>query len=86
VDLEDSPELLELIKNMMRTDPYLRLDVHAVCAHPIVTRTRVAMERIYMEAKANGSSVFAASPLGSVSESFLLEIICRDEGSKDLIP
>jgi mitosis inhibitor protein kinase SWE1 len=87
VDLDSSPELLQLIKSMMRTDPVLRLDAHSICAHPIVARARMAMERCYAEAKANGTSVFAASPLASVTESFLEEILGRpllDEEAMDL--
>jgi mitosis inhibitor protein kinase SWE1 len=77
VDLDSSPELLQLIQSMMRTDPVLRLDTHSICAHPIVTRARIAMERCYADAKANRTSVFAASPLAGVTESFLEDILGR---------
>lgn len=62
---------------MMRTEPSLRLSVHAVCDHPVVSRARAIMERVYVTAKRNGTSVFAASPLGSVHEGFLEEILDR---------
>jgi len=77
IDLEDSPELLELIQQMMRTDPALRISVPAICAHPVVSRARTAMDRAYASAKKDGSSVFAASPLASVCAGFLEEILDR---------
>jgi hypothetical protein len=42
VDLDDSLELLDLIKSMMRTD--LAVRVQAIRAHPVISRTRAAME------------------------------------------
>lgn len=77
VDLEDSPELLELIQQMMRTDPSLRIGVHAVYNHPVVSRARLNMERAYAAAKRQGTPVFAASPLASVSAGFMDEILGR---------
>jgi len=77
VDLDESPELLELIKSMMRTNPVLRVNIHDIRAHPVVWRTRVAMERMQIEAKANESSVFVASPLAGVPDGFLEEILGR---------
>lgn len=71
----------------MRTDPALRTDVHSICRHPIVSRARCAMERLYEEAKASGSSIFCASPLAGVSPEFLEEILGRrvqDDGAMDL--
>ncbi|KAK7053428.1 mitosis inhibitor protein kinase swe1 [Paramarasmius palmivorus] len=75
VDLEESPELLQLIRGMMRTDPGLRLRIEDVYAHPVVSRARLKMEQMYEIAIKNGSSVFAASPLASVSAGFLEEIL-----------
>ncbi len=72
---------------MMRMDPTLRIDVHAICAHPVISRARVAMDRTYAEAVANGTSVFAASPLASGPDGFLDEILRRrvlDDGAMDL--
>jgi mitosis inhibitor protein kinase SWE1 len=42
------------------------------------------MERTYEEAKRNGTSVFAASPLAGVSNTFLEEILGRDCDDMDL--
>lgn len=67
-----------MIKQMMRTDPGLRIDVDAVCNHPVVSRARAIMEYVYDAAKRNGTSLFAASPLGSVHEGFLAEILSHD--------
>ncbi|KAL0564073.1 mitosis inhibitor protein kinase swe1 [Marasmius crinis-equi] len=75
VDLEDSPELLELIRGMMRTEPSLRLQIDEVYGHPVVSRARRSMEHTYEMAIKNGTPVFAASPLASVSTGFLEEIL-----------
>jgi mitosis inhibitor protein kinase SWE1 len=76
---------------MMRTDPALRVDVRTICSHPVISRARSAMERTFADAKANGSSLFAASPLAGVPDTFLEEILGRprfmpDEGAMDLSP
>lgn len=85
VDLGNSPELLDLIKHMMRSDPSLRMSVQAICDHPVVSRARLIMERVYTAAKRDGSSIFAASPLASVHGSFLEDIL--DDGTcMDLSP
>lgn len=84
MDLDGSPELFALIRSMMRTDPARRVDVQAVCAHAVVSRARAAMERTYEEAKRNGTSLFAASPLAGVSDTFLEEILGRDCDDMDL--
>ena len=74
VDLEaNSPELVELIRNMMRTDPGKRLTMAQVCAHPVVRRAREKMEALHEELK--GSSTWGASPLASVGSGFLDEIL-----------
>ncbi|KAH7874660.1 uncharacterized protein C8R40DRAFT_296217 [Lentinula edodes] len=75
VDLKDSPELLRLVQQMMRTNPSLRVGIHGVYNHPIVARARMEMERIYDTAKRAGTNLFAASPLASVSEDFLPVIL-----------
>lgn len=77
IDLDDSPELLQLISQMMRNNPNVRISVQGVCEHPIVSRARAIMERTYLEAKANRTCTFAASPLSSVSSGFLEEILGR---------
>lgn len=81
--MEDSPELFDLIKSMMRTNSTLRVDIHTICSHPVVARTRAAMERIV----GNSGNVFAGSPLASVPNSFLREILDHgDEDAMDLSP
>jgi len=77
MDLDGSPELFSLIKSMMRMDPARRIDVQTVCAHPVVSKARAAMERTYEECKQGGKSVFAASPLAGVPSMFLEEILGR---------
>ncbi|KAF9062440.1 kinase-like domain-containing protein [Rhodocollybia butyracea] len=75
VDLEDSPEVLRLVQQMMRTNPSLRVGIYGVYNHPVVTRARVRMEQAYNTAKRAGTSLFAASPLASASEEFLPAIL-----------
>ncbi|KAL0068849.1 mitosis inhibitor protein kinase swe1 [Marasmius tenuissimus] len=75
VDLDESPELLLLIRGMMRTDPAQRLRIEEVWGHPVVARARRKMEEMYSMAMKNGTPVFAASPLASVSAGFLEEIL-----------
>lgn len=77
VDLDDSPELLELIKQLMRTDPTTRISARGVYDHPVVSRARAIMEQTYDMAIKTGTSVFVASPLASVTERFLVSILCR---------
>lgn len=94
VDLDASPELFDLIKSMMRADPAARADIERVHSHPVICRARLAMERMHSEAKATGSSLFEASPLASVPDTFLEEIIgcrttvphCDDDVAMDLGP
>lgn len=76
VDLDDSPSLLDIIKEMMRTDPNQRMSAEEVCSHPIVARTREKMEEMQESAIRNGTSVFVASPLASVPSGFLEEVVC----------
>ncbi|KAF5393379.1 hypothetical protein D9757_000714 [Collybiopsis confluens] len=75
VNLDDSPEVLRLVRQMMRRDPSLRVGIHGVYNHPVVSRARVRMEQAYETAKRAGTSLFAASPLASVSEEFLPTIL-----------
>lgn len=93
MDLDGSPELFDLIKSMMMTDPAERIDIQTVHSHPTVRRVRLAMERIYSEAKATRSSLFVASPLASVPDTFLDEILGHratvaryDDAAMDLGP
>jgi len=77
---------------MMKTDPAQRLDIRTICANPVISRARSEMERAFAQAKASGSSVFAASPLAGVSDDFLDTILGRstvmnaDDGAMDLSP
>jgi len=65
-----------------------------VHSHHVIRRVRLAMERMYSEAKVTGSSLFAASPLASVPDTFLEEILGRrtivphydDDDAMDLSP
>ncbi|THH21360.1 hypothetical protein EW146_g171 [Bondarzewia mesenterica] len=75
IDVGESVELFELIKSMMRTDPALRVEIGTVWAHPVVARTRMAMERMLWQSRRTGEPVFAASPLAPVPEGFLEEIL-----------
>ncbi|OAX44090.1 hypothetical protein K503DRAFT_861674 [Rhizopogon vinicolor AM-OR11-026] len=92
MNLDGSPELFALIKSMMRMDPARRIDVEAVCGHPVVSRAGAAMERTYEECKREGRSVFAASPLAGVPSTFLEDILgrsvtmSRDCDAMDLSP
>ncbi|KAF8176525.1 hypothetical protein BJ912DRAFT_1063843 [Pholiota molesta] len=84
VDLEeDSPELADLIRNMMRTEPAMRLTIEQVCAHPVVRRACEAMERMHDALKSQGKSTWGASPLASVPAGFLEDILDRGEGAMD---
>lgn len=88
MDLDDSPELLELIQQMMRTDPALRIGIQAIYSHPVVSRARMNMEMLYNAALRDGTSLFAASPLASVSSDFLEDILGHaiGGGAMDLSP
>lgn len=77
VDLDESPELFDLIKEMMRTDPSQRMSAEEVCSHRVVARTREKMEELYTNAKRNETSVFVASPLASVPSGFLEDVLCK---------
>ena len=73
VELDDCPELLELTKRMMRSNPTNRLNAHQVRSHPVVSRAREAMEK----ARRAGGPAFDGSPLASVPDTFLGSILGR---------
>jgi len=76
VDLEHHNQaLVDLIRQMMRTDPRLRLTSADVCSYPPVSRARDKMDRMRTELSAQGKSLWGASPLASVPEGFLREIL-----------
>ena len=60
---------------MMRSDPALRVEAGLVAAHPVITRARALMETLRQER----GPVFGASPLASVGEGWLEEILDRDD-------
>ncbi|KAI9453165.1 hypothetical protein BJY52DRAFT_1225770 [Lactarius psammicola] len=72
---DTSPELRALIATLLCANPKARIDSAAVCAHPVVTRTRAAMERLLEEALRAGERPFAASPLAGVPAGFLEEVL-----------
>ena len=76
VDLEDySESLVELIHQTMKRDPAQRLTISEVWSLRAVVRTREKMETMRKELSAQGKSSWGASPLASVSEGFLDEIL-----------
>ena len=60
---------------MLSANPEARIDSAAVCMHPVVARTRAAMERLLEEALRAGERPFAASPLAGVPAGFLEEVL-----------
>ena len=77
VELDDCPELLELIKGMMQSSPANRLDIHQIRSHSVVSRARDSME----SARSTGGPAYGGSPLASVPDSLLGSILGRS--SKD---
>lgn len=73
VELDECPELLELIKSMMRSNPTNRLNAHQIRSHAVVSRARDSME----SARRTGGPAFDGSPLASVPNSFLGTILRR---------
>ena len=72
---DTSPELRALIAALLSANPEARIDSATVCAHPVVVRTRAAMERLLEEALRAGERPFAASPLAGVPAGFLEEVL-----------
>ena len=77
VEWPSSPQLFELIQQMMRRDPEQRVTAREIWTHPVVSRARIEMEEAYAEAVRLGASTFAASPLASVREDFLEDILAE---------
>ncbi|KAG6885681.1 hypothetical protein C0993_011166 [Termitomyces sp. T159_Od127] len=75
--LDESPELLEIIKRMMRQRPHERMSIHDVCGHAVVCRAREVMERVSSAAKRDKRSLLGASPFGRAEAGFLDEILGR---------
>jgi mitosis inhibitor protein kinase SWE1 len=74
---EESGELVGLIMQMMRADPGSRISAQGIYDHPVVVRARGAMQRMMGDARREGKSEFAGSPLASVPPGFLEEILGR---------
>lgn len=72
---ETSTELRELLVGLLRSDPAARTDSWGVCVHPVVMRTRTAMERLMEEAQRAGEPPFTASPLAGVPVGFLAGVL-----------
>lgn len=68
---EVSPELVELLKSMLRSDPSLRVDAGIICSHPVVVRARSSMEAL----RAELGPVFHASALAGAPEGWLNEVL-----------
>ena len=66
-----SPELVQLIKSMMRSEPALRIDASLVCAHPVITGARRGMEKLRKDL----GNVFGASALAGAKEGWLEDIL-----------
>jgi mitosis inhibitor protein kinase SWE1 len=75
---ETSTELRELLIALLRSNPAARIDSGGVCLHPVVMRTRAAMERLMEEAQRAGEPPFTASPLAGVPVGFLAEVLGHD--------
>lgn len=80
VDWHGSSQLLELVRQMMRTDPEQRVTIGMVVGHEVVTRTRQQMEEMQRVAREEEGNLFDASALGRVPEGFLAEILGGEEG------
>ncbi|KAI0645348.1 hypothetical protein C8Q79DRAFT_964213 [Trametes meyenii] len=81
VELEVSGELWELLKSMMRAAPALRIGIVDVDTNAVVVRARRAMERM----RGQWGPVFGASPLGTVPDGFLDDILGRVRRSEGLL-
>ena len=79
-----SPELVDLIANMMRHEAGRRPSMEAVCGHGCVARAGARMTRAVESARAavvagtaEATDVFRASPFGSEGPGFLQEVLGR---------
>ncbi|KAI0949716.1 hypothetical protein AcW1_009242 [Taiwanofungus camphoratus] len=73
-----SAELRALIREMMRSEPALRVQAAVVAEHKVVVRARRAMERV----RAAEGDVFRASAFAGAGEGFLDEILGREVHSE----
>ncbi|EJD02900.1 uncharacterized protein FOMMEDRAFT_20109 [Fomitiporia mediterranea MF3/22] len=79
---ECSDALQFLISSMMSKDPSARPSANDIYAHPVVFRARARMEALHDDLREQGESrpeiLFRASPLASVDDSFLPDILGED--------
>jgi hypothetical protein len=75
---DTSTELWGLLVALLRSNPTARIDSGGVCEHPVVVRTRAAMELPMEEAQRAGEPPFTASPLAGVSAGFLAGVLGHD--------
>jgi mitosis inhibitor protein kinase SWE1 len=83
---DTSPELRAMLAALLCSNPVTRIDSDKVWAHPVVARTRAAMERLLEEAQRAGELPFVASPLASVPTGFLAMVLAEtaaDTGTGD---
>jgi len=79
VDLDHhSQALVDLIQQMMRTDPTRRLTSAEVESYPPVCRARARMDVLHRELSAQEKNIWGASPLASAPSGFLEEILEAD--------
>lgn len=74
-----SPELIRLLKNMLRSEPSLRLTASQVADHPVVCLARDHMQ----QTRVASGATFAASPLASVPEGWLEDVLGLHMGEDD---
>jgi mitosis inhibitor protein kinase SWE1 len=83
VHLEHSQALVDLIQQMMRTDPTQRLTSAEVEFYPPICRARARMEVLRVELSAQNKNIWGASPLASVPPGFLEDILATDSMEVD---
>lgn len=66
----------------MRREPVSRISAQGIYEHSVVARARATMERMTGEARREGRSEFVGSPLASVPEGFLEEILGHSRAQK----
>ena len=76
--VDTSTELRGLLVALLRSNPAARINSGEVCEHPVVVRTRAAMERLMEEAQRAGEPPFTASPLAGVPAGFLAGVLGHD--------
>jgi mitosis inhibitor protein kinase SWE1 len=75
-----------MLAALLCSNPVTRIDSYKVWTHPVVARTRAAMEQLLEEAQRAGELPFVASPLASVPTGFLAMVLAEtaaDTGTGD---